>query len=110
VLVVKALNVATNAAASKWTYLFKGNKVTEWSPANENFVVNDRLIVMSAATRTLIIGSGGFTTRYVTSSTPDSVVEPTANDFAPTDSNEVRVVYGVTSAVSPVETTLRMPF
>lgn len=111
VLVVKAVNVATNAAASKWTHLFIGNTVTEWTPATENFLANDRVIVLNPTTRTLIISSGGsFTTRYNTATTPDSIVEPVANDFAPTDSTEVRVVYGVTPAASPVTAALRMPF
>ncbi len=109
VLVVKAVNVATNEASSKWTHLFTGNTVTEWTPATERLETSDRVVVLRpGTTRTLVVNGGSFTTRYAENgAAADNLVDA---GFAPPDNTETYVVYGVTLPASPVTTALRMPF
>jgi len=109
VLAIKALNVATNFAAGKWQPLSVGDVKTTWTPDNENVNKKDngatendvRVIVLSpgstdANSRSLVIrvSDGKFYTTYDDTS-----------GFAPTDTSEVRIMYGVDS-----DTDLRMPF
>lgn len=108
VLVIKAVNVATNEASSKWTHLFTGNTVTEWTPVTERLETSDRVIVLRTdENRTLVVIGGSFTTRYRADTDPDSLFDA---GFAPPDNTETYVVYGVTLPASPVTTALRMPF
>jgi len=111
-LIIKAVNVATSDASRKWTYLSKDNVVKEWTSTEERLVTSDRVIVLKLGTsdaerRTLVAVGGSFTTRYVASTDPDSLF---AAGFAPTDSSEKRIVYGITPLANPVDTALRMPF
>jgi prepilin-type N-terminal cleavage/methylation domain-containing protein len=106
ILVIKAVNVAQSDASQKWTHLFRGNEVTEWSPAIERLNTSDRVIVLRPGTRTLVVSGGSFTTRYDSSTSPDSLA---AAGFSSVE-NEARIVYGVTNPASPVTTALRMPF
>jgi len=102
VIIIKATNVATNAASTKWTHLFTGNKVTEWVPSAERFDNNDRVIVINPRNRVLkLAAAGGFYTSYDTSTDPDSLAD---GNFAPLDTVEIDVAYGI-SVVNP-----RMPF
>lgn len=98
-LVIKATNVATNAACSKWTFLSSGATITttSWTPAGENLSPDDRVIVLSPGTLTSAAAR-----RLITFNTQFSGVDA----FADTSTdNETRLVY----AVDP-DTTLRMPF
>ena len=109
VLVIKAVNVATNVASSKWTHLFTGNTVTKWNSSSERLVTSDRVIVLSPNTRTLIVNGANFTTRYDanTDPNPDRLMDAA---FAPPDNTETYVVYGITLKGDPVVTALTMPF
>lgn len=96
VLVVKAVNVATNDAAQRWTRLGTGD-VKRNGLSGDNFANNDRVIVISpgstdANRRTLV--NGLFNATYNTTST-----------FAPADNTETNIIYGVDA-----DTNLRMPF
>lgn len=112
-LVIKAVNVGINDACQKWTYVSKGNVVKAWTPAganSDNLETSDRVIVISPGStdtdsRALVVDGTTFTTRYLEGTN-------TLNNanFAPSDASEVRIVYGVTSKVTPVDTALRMPF
>ncbi|MDP3259075.1 MAG: PilW family protein [Thermodesulfovibrionales bacterium] len=112
VLVIKAMNVAiwANGASSKWTHLFNGNTVREWTPTTERLETSDRVIVLRTdENRTLVVSGGSFTTRYAENgAAADNLVNAA---FAPTDNTETRVVYGVTPlATADVTTALWMPF
>lgn len=96
VLVVKAVNVATNDAAQRWTRLGTGD-VKRNGLSGDNFANNDRVIVISPGSadvnrRTLV--NGLFNATYNTTST-----------FAPADNTETNIIYGVDA-----DTNLRMPF
>ncbi len=95
VLVIKAVNVAINDAAHRWTRLGTGD-VKRNGLSGDNFANNDRVIVISpgstdANRRTLV---NGFNATYNTTST-----------FAPADNTETYIIYGVDD-----NTNLRMPF
>ena len=114
VLVIKALNVATNFAAGKWQPIRAGTNDTMktwWSQVNEYVCRNDRgdhypdvrVIVISpgataANSRSLIVSGGTFFTNA------DNYAVLT-NFAAPTGDPEVRIMYGVDP-----DTNLRMPF
>mgnify|MGYP001574132973 FL=1 len=96
VLVIKAVNVAINAAAHRWTRLGDGDDKRN-GLSGDNFANNDRVIVISpgntdANRRTLV--NGLFNATYNTTST-----------FAPADNTETYIIYGVDD-----NTNLRMPF
>jgi prepilin-type N-terminal cleavage/methylation domain-containing protein len=98
-LVIKATNVATNAACSKWAFLSSGatGSTTSWTPTTENLSPSDRVIVLSPGTLTSAAARN-----LVTFNTQVSGVTA----FADTSSdNETRLVYGVDP-----NTNLRMPF
>lgn len=114
ILVIKAVNVATNTASSKWTHLFAGNTVTIWTPSTDNLVTNDRVIVIRpGTTRILALNGTEFTARYDAANSRINLLDGTAagsSNFVPADNTETRVVYGITSPAAPVTTALRMPF
>jgi prepilin-type N-terminal cleavage/methylation domain-containing protein len=96
VLVIKAVNVAINAAAHRWTRLGAGNDKRN-GLSGDNFANNDRVIVISpgntdANRRTLV--NGLFNATYNTTLT-----------FAPADNTETYIIYGVDD-----NTNLIMPF
>jgi len=103
-LVIKAINVATNAACSKWTFLSSGATATTtlWTPGSENLGQSDRVIVLSpgmptsSVARTLVTPGTGARFSAVTT-------------YADTGADkETRIVYGVDSDAAL--TSLRMPF
>lgn len=118
VLVIKATNVAQNDASQKWTYVNPSNQVKEWDVpgATERFETSDRVIVISLGNtdptlRTLALNGGSFTATYVRNGTyldanPDNI----SAGFAPADTTDTRIVYGVDNPGNPVTTPLRMPF
>jgi len=104
-LVIRATNIAINAACSKWTFLASGatGSTTLWTPGSENLDSNDRVIVLSPGTltsstaRNLVTSGGLFNTLF-------SGVSAFADPAGPPN-GETRVVYGVDQNM-----TLRMPF
>jgi prepilin-type N-terminal cleavage/methylation domain-containing protein len=107
-LVIKSAVAATNDAAGKWTNLKSGDVKTTWNPTTQNVNVkndgttnnNVRVIVLalgqSAANReTLVTDGSNWNTTY-----------SNTLGFAPTDTAETRVIYGI----DPNNTALRMPF
>ena len=114
VLVIKAINVATNFAAGKWQPIRAGTDSTMktwWSQVNEYVCRNDRgdhyeatrVIVISpgatAASRRSLVVSGG---DFFTGADNYSVL---TNFAAHAGDPEVRIMYGVDP-----DTDLRMPF
>lgn len=104
VLVIKAINVARSNTSQRWTTLSSvAPNVRTWSPASENLVSADHVIVISPGatetnSRRLVVDTSssppGFSTTYGNvASTPWTNV------------TETRIVYGVDPA-----STLRMPF
>jgi prepilin-type N-terminal cleavage/methylation domain-containing protein len=57
VLVIKATNVATNAAAYRWTYMVNAGGVTNapmaWGPSDDNLADGDCVLVMTGTSRKL---------------------------------------------------------
>lgn len=107
VLVIKSVNVATNDAAQKWTYVNSSNEVHEWNPAAERPANGDRMIVITTGDtrRLVVIGGPSFTARYVAATNPDSLT----GGFAPTTNPlETRIAYGVANPNNA--TNLRFPF
>lgn len=116
VLVVKAVNVATNSVSSKWTYLKRSAtnviSTTVWTPACENVNTNAdcttnnnvRVIVLSpgsddASRMTLVAPGGTFFTQYGNGGSDLTSYAP-ADDKVPPN-----IIYGVDPS-----TDLRMPF
>lgn len=113
-LVIKAVNVATNATAQKWTHLRAGaNQKTTWVPDCENVNKDTacatkntvRVIVINpggtgTSQRALVVAGGAFFAQYNNAGTS------TTDPFAPAaGSTDVYVIYGVDD-----DTNLRMPF
>jgi hypothetical protein len=103
-LAIKAANVATSAAAQRWTTLRTGNAKRTWGTAADDFVNTDRVIVISPGTsdatrQSLVLGGGAWRTTY-----EGTAPLGTAN-FAPPDATETRFIYGIDP-----DTNLRMPF
>jgi len=100
-LVIKAVNVGTSDACRKWTTLQAGNVKRSWTtvPADaENLGSTDRVIVLSPGStgtnwRSLVVPAGWSTTYSNTAA------------FAPGDTTDTRVIYGVDDGAG-----LRMPF
>ncbi|OGW28583.1 MAG: hypothetical protein A2X59_06770 [Nitrospirae bacterium GWC2_42_7] len=110
VLIIKSTSAAAaqNNASHKWTYVEPGNTVKEWDVLGERLNNNDRVIVLSLTDtypRGLIVDSGSFTTRYNATTAPDSLVDAA---FAPLDTTDPRVVYGIDNPAAGVA--LRLPF
>ncbi len=99
-IVIKATNLARDAASQKWTYLT--NTVTKsWDIAAENLQVSDYVIALSPGAvdsemRTLVQASGTWSPQFDTSSISSFV--PGAQDPQPV------FVYGIGSSIP------RMPF
>jgi prepilin-type N-terminal cleavage/methylation domain-containing protein len=108
VIVIKSVNVARNNASSRWTHLSSVNAVTEWTPATERLVTNDRVIVINPGDneRTLVVDTvaNTFFTTYQAGTNPDSVSDPNG-EFVPLNAIQTNVVYGIAPAGA-----LRMPF
>lgn len=99
-LVIKAVNIATNAACGKWTFLSSGatGTTTSWMPDSENLLPSDRVIVLSPGTLTSSAARNLIT--------PSGALFSAVTTHADTSSDkETRIVYGVDS-----DTSLRMPF
>lgn len=107
-LVIKAVNVATSAASSKWTHLRAGNAKRQWAtpPGPDDFctpshpscpTIDERVIVLApadAARQALVVlGSGAWSNTYANTAA-----------FSP-GATETRFIYGVDP-----DTNLRMPF
>ena len=103
-LVIKAANVATSAAAQRWTTLRTGDVKRIWGTAADDFVNTDRVIVLSPGTsdatrQSLVLGGGAWWTTY-----------NNTNPFAPDpDATETRFIYGIGPEPVPISN-LRMPF
>ena len=102
VLVIKAINVANSDTCQKWAKLSDASPyVNTWTPAGENLISNDRVIVLfpgspNSSDRMLITNGSAFSTTFgIITSLP----------WRPTSAHEVRIIYGVDS-----NTDLRMPF
>jgi len=99
-LVIKAINVADNEACRKWTTLKVGDEKKIWEPKTENLKDTDKVIILSpGGTETnlmslVVDNSGNYFTTYNNTS-----------NFAPTNNNETRSIYGIDPEVN-----LRMPF
>jgi Tfp pilus assembly protein PilW len=93
-LVIKSILVARNDEAGKFHNLASGDVQNTWTPADANLDDTDRVIVLTlrqitpVAHITLITNTTGGTRHFFTTK------NATAN-YAPTDSWERRVVYGV---------------
>jgi prepilin-type N-terminal cleavage/methylation domain-containing protein len=103
-LVIKSVNVAQNDTCQKWTTLgFASPYIRTWTPASENLVDTDRVIVLSpgstdANAKTLIVSGSDFSATFQT-------VKNGTIPWPPADATETRIVYGVDP-----DTDLRMPF
>ncbi len=101
VLIIKAINVARNDTCKKSTTLMALPLFSDvynprqWTPASENLVSTDKIIVLSSL-RTLILNGSSFSTNFI------NVI---SSPWPPTDPTDVRIVYGVDP-----DTALRMPF
>ncbi len=105
-LVIKATTVATNDAATKWTYVIHtedGNDVIQtWGSTAEDLTDQDRIIVIipsrGEANRMILVNdsTGNFYTTFSSSDFPSA--------FAPATDNDRFLVYGVDTV------DLRMPF
>ncbi len=96
-LVIKSLSVAVNDdAAGKSATLSVGDVKPAWDVASEQLNPTDRVIVLSTIdnTTSLVASGGAFFTMYNSTS-----------GFAPADSSQVNIVYGVSK-----NNDLRMPF
>lgn len=122
VLVIKAVNVARNAACYKWTHLGAGDVKTTWVPACENVnkysVSADPNCAGGASTentvRIIVISPGSTTANsrtLVVNDTDntdwDTIYSATSN-FDPTVPTETSVIYGV--GITGGGGNLRMPF
>lgn len=103
-LVIKAINMARNAASIKWTPLLTSGATTSWDPSRENLLSSDRVIVISLGT--------------TAANTLRTLSGPTGTNLGPllqfagvaalADPNQTRLVYGVAPADGT--SSLRMPF
>jgi prepilin-type N-terminal cleavage/methylation domain-containing protein len=102
-LVVKATNVAGNVTAQKWTHLSPGDVKKIWDIPSENFVSNDRVIILSPGIstsyyRSLVVSGVNFSTTY----------DATANFADTSEYQETRFVYGINNPAD--DSVPRMPF
>jgi prepilin-type N-terminal cleavage/methylation domain-containing protein len=113
VLVIKAMNIARNAASQRWTRLKVDNDDERSDLSGDAFVSSDRVFVMSpgsvvANSKRLIVPAGNNATGWyatysdVTANTPD-------NPYLPLSRADIRLIYGIKPADSPA-TEPRMPF
>ena len=108
VLVIKAVNVARNDTCSKSTTLRLASPyVRTWTPASENLVPNDRVIVLSLGTGGQRVLNVSGTAQCPTSTKLFCTLYSNVinSPWPPTDAAETRIVYGVDP-----DTGLRMPF
>jgi len=109
VLVIKATNIATNEAATKWTYVMGlaggGNAVNIWTAPpdpREDLNNGDRVI-------TLIPSRGGANQRILVADSAGNFSvqfnNPFPSNFAPSTERDVFLIYGIDP-----DTDLRMPF
>jgi prepilin-type N-terminal cleavage/methylation domain-containing protein len=106
-LVIRATNVATNAACRKWTFLSSGatGTTTTWAPVSENLTSipdDNRVIVLSPGVPTSSVE------RILKSPAAGALFSDVANfadSVEPSAGGETRIVYGVDN-----DTNLRMPF
>ncbi len=106
VLIIKATSIATNDAASRWTYLTGaaggGHLVNMWGSSLEDLTNGDRVIVMipmrgETNQRILVNSAGTFSVQFNAAGLPAA--------YAPSTERDVFLVYGVDP-----DTNLRMPF
>jgi prepilin-type N-terminal cleavage/methylation domain-containing protein len=101
-LAIKAANVALNDASQRWTTLKMApftapENPRQWTPASENLLPNDRVIVISPGStdtnaRSLIENGGNFYTTFG---------NVTITPWPPTDNTETRLVYGINGTSDP---------
>jgi len=106
VLIIKATSIATNNAASKWTYLTGtaggGHLVNMWGSALEDLNNGERVIVMipmrGETNQRILVNSGGnFSVQFADAGFPVA--------YTPSTERDVFLVYGVDP-----DTDLQMPF
>ena len=115
-LVVKALNVATSAAAIKWSYVSNTGSTTNTymtatGAADEDLVSGERVIVVlpsgGSSQRILLTDAGAFFTTLTAANAPSTGTTATfpANLKPLNDSYGTNIIYGVDS-----NSNLQMPF
>jgi len=99
VIVIKAINVAMNDTAQRWSYITSGSDPKPWG--TDDLVGGiDRVVVINpkaseTSLRELVVSGGAFSTTY---SSPFNL------NFSPPGALETYIIYGVDT------TALRMPF
>jgi prepilin-type N-terminal cleavage/methylation domain-containing protein len=110
VLILKATSIATNDAASKWTYVVGAaggtNNVNMWGSPVDDLINGDRAIVIIPMRgennqRILVADSGAGFNFSVSFSNP----LPNNSPYAPSTEGDTYLIYGVDP-----DTNLRMPF
>lgn len=101
VLVIKSANVGMSGTSQTWMELGFGNDISKNGYSGESFINGDRIIIISPGSsdsdsRTLATATGTTTWKTTFGNT---------STFAPLDSSETRIIYGIDP-----NTDLRMPF
>jgi len=93
-LVIKSARVGMSDAAGKWTTLTQANVTRTWTPASENLVGTDYVIVLSlgstAANRRSLVAAGNFYTLFTTAGTAG---------FVPLEPYSANIVYGIDNVI-----------
>lgn len=98
-LIVKAASVGTDPLCRKWTLLDSTGATRAWTPASENPVAGNRVIVLEPGAtedtrRSLVVVGASY-----------NVDVAAVGGFAPLNPGETRIVYGIDGGAS-----LRMPY
>lgn len=98
-LIVKAASVGIDPLCRKWTLLDSTGATRTWTPASENLVVGNRVIVLEPGAtedtrRSLVVVGASYGVDFAA-----------VGGFAPINPGDTRVVYGIDGGTS-----LRMPF
>ncbi len=88
-LIVKAASVGTDPLCRRWTLMDSTGATRSWTPASENLVAGNRVIVLEPGatedTRRSLVTSGSIYSKDFSA----------VGDFAPLNPGETRVVYGI---------------
>lgn len=116
VLAIKAMNVAVNDAAHKWTYTTVFEKVVYppvvWGSAEEDLADGDFVAVVKTGSevnhRDLVVGTSGFFTTFK----KGPPIGLNDDSFSPkvSDGLDARVIYGIKNASNIANEVPRMPF
>jgi prepilin-type N-terminal cleavage/methylation domain-containing protein len=91
-LVIKSARVGMSGAAGKWTTLTQAGAKRTWSPASENLVNTDYVIVLAVgstdANRRSLVTSGTFYTTF-----------SNTNGFVPVEPYSANIVYGIDNVI-----------